>query len=272
MKNLLYLLGCVMLILIGCGKGQRASIFGTVDFYWDWYNPDSLVKYGSIIVYKYDGFKIVPVITINERTLPVEYGYFTLTEFRYDGEITWINIGDECRFKVNYDEGKGEAFDTMPGNFKITSPDSTYVLHKGNNLNINWSSASSADWYWVDLMISYVFIDTAGYYNDFSLPIDTMVDGTSLTISADRIFPGCVDTILSGYGSVFLEAVNGPKLEPGARGNIKGDAVGFFWCSFEARSVNFGIEQLATRPKEDRQTEIRKKHREVMREFALGNE
>ncbi len=272
MKKFFCLVGCVMLIVIGCGKGERASIIGSVYFHWDWYNPDSLVKSGSISGYKYDGFKIIPVMTINEDTLPLDYVYFSPTEFGYEGEITWINIGDECRFKVNYDEGKGEATGTMPGNFKITSPDTTYVLHKGSKLNINWSSAKSADWYWVNIEISYSYIDTAGDYEYFDLYVDTVVDGTSLTISANRIFPGDVDTVLWGYGDVLAEAVNGPKLEPGAKGNIKGDAVGFFWCVFDARSVYFGIEQFATRPKKDRSAEIRKKHYEAMREFALRNQ
>uniref|UniRef100_A0A7V3VU57 Lipoprotein n=1 Tax=candidate division WOR-3 bacterium TaxID=2052148 RepID=A0A7V3VU57_UNCW3 len=272
MKKLSYVLALVVLLFIGCGGGERASIMGHVSFYWDYYNPDSLVKSAYLDGYKYNGFKIIPVVTLNGDTLPIDVFQYTPTEFLYDGKITNIDNGDECKFFVDYGEGKGEATDTMPGTFRITSPDTTYVLHKGNNLSISWSSATGVDWYWVDVRIDYLYRDTSGSWEDFELNLDTIIEGTSLTLNASRIFPGYVDTIISGDGEINVEAVNGPMVKPGEKGNIKGDAVGFFWCSYETKEVWFGIEQIAARPEKDLSAEIRRKHLELMRKLALENE
>ncbi len=268
MKKLLCVVGCVMLLIIGCGKGERASIMSHIWFYWE--TPDSLVKYAVVEGYKYNGFKILPVAAINGDTLfPMDYD-FGATDFYYMTYVNWINYGDECKFTIDYDEGKGEAKDTMPGSFRIISPDTTYVLHKGSSLNITWSSSNGANWYWLDVYMHIYYEDTSGYWDDYYVELDTIVDGTSFTMSASRIFPGYVDSVRYGYGGVYVEAVNGPKPEPGSKSNIEGDAVGFFWCSNEA-IVEFGIENLLTIPRENRQTEIRKRHHEVLRRFALEN-
>ncbi|MEO0137381.1 MAG: hypothetical protein ABIL86_07605 [candidate division WOR-3 bacterium] len=270
MKKLLCVVGGVILLVIGCGKGERASIMSHIAFYWD--APDSFVKTAEVEGYKYNGFKIIPVTTINEDTLyPKNYG-FDPTYFYYEAYVNWIDEGEECKFKIDYDEGKGEATGTMPGEFRITSPDTTYVLHKGSALNITWNSSNGANWYWLDVYLDYYYVDTSGSWDSYYFELDTIVDGTSLTISASRIFPGYVDSVSWGYGEVFVEAINGPKPEPGAKSNIKGDAVGFFWCVYDAKLIRFGIGNLVAMPRANRQTEIRKRHYEVLREFALENE
>lgn len=270
MKKYIALLGCLVFFLIDCGDEKRASISAVVMSYWDWSNPDSLIKEGSITGYKYNGFKIIPVVVINNDTLLVNY--LTTTEFSYEGEVAGINMGDECKLEVDYGEGKGEATDTMPGDFRITNPKSTFVLHKGDDLSIDWISAPGASWYWLNVDLQYSFIDKNGNYDTFELDFDTIMDEKSLVINASRIFPSSVDTVLSGHGTVSVEAACGPKLEPGAKGNIKGDAVGFFWCEFYAKPVSFGIEHLAQRPVKDPQVMLRNRHLTIMRKFALENE
>lgn len=275
MRKILCVIAGVVFLFIGCPKGQRASIMGLVSIYYDWYT-DSLKKEGDIEGHKYNGFNIIPIITINKDTLPMidkDSLLMSPTEFGYEGAIPWINSGDECKFKVDYGEGKGEATGTIPGEFQITSPDTAYVLHKGNDLNITWSSATGADWYWLTLNISYSYTDTAGYSQLFLFYLDTIIEGTSYTVKAGTIFPGDVDTVQYGLISyIYVEGNSGPKMEPGAKGNIKGDAVGFFWCRYGPEGVYFGVGQLASRPKDNRQAEIRKKHLEAMREFASENE
>ncbi|MCX7994775.1 MAG: hypothetical protein N3A65_03240 [candidate division WOR-3 bacterium] len=260
----------MVLFVIGCSKGERASIMSQIWFYWE--TPDSLVKITHLEGYKYNGFKMMPLATINGDTLfPHDY-YLGATDFYYRAYIDWIDNGDECKFKIDYEEGKGEATDTMPGRFNITAPDTTFILRKGNSLNITWGSASDADWYWLEIYLSYYYIDTSGYYEDFDFYLDTIVDGALLTLSAIRIFPGHVDSVLYGYGDVYVEAVSGSKLEPGSKGNIKGNAVGFFWCVYDTKPTWFGIENLTAINRANRQSEIRKKHQEILREFALENE
>jgi len=269
MKKLLCVVAGLMLLFIGCGGGERASIIAGIFAFWD---NDTLKKEADIEGYKYNGFKIVPLITVNGDTVPIEFFDYSPTDFFYHGPINWVNLGDECKFEVDYDEGEGKATDSLPREFSITSPDTSYILHKGNSLNITWGSASGADWYWLDVFIDYSYMDTAGNYEYFYFYLDTIMDGTSYTLNASRIFPGDVDTVLWGDGNISVEGVSGPKILPGAEGNIKGDAVGFFWCSYEAKPVDIDIEQFAGKPEKDHQAEVRKMHREAMRKFALENE
>ncbi|MEO0205085.1 MAG: hypothetical protein ABIL22_00210, partial [candidate division WOR-3 bacterium] len=192
--------------------------------------------------------------------------------FGFADEVTNLDDGDECKLKVDYDEGKAEATDTVPGEFVITEPDSSAILHKGNSLDIEWESSDAAQWYRLYVDIEYDYLDSNSYWQDFYYELDTIIEGTSHTISASTLFPSDVDTILSGNGEVYVTAVNGPKPEQGEEGNIKGDAVGFFWCSYSAKPIYFGVEQLAQRPKKERSAEIRKRHLEELREFATENE
>ncbi len=270
-KLLLCVLGCALLLYIGCGKGQRASIIGSVYFSWNYYY-DSLTKECYIEGYKYNGFNAIPLITINTDTLPLDYSAFSPTGFEYEGSITNLDDGDECKLKVDYGEGKGEATDTVPGEFKITKPDTNTVLHKGNSLLIEWESSKGAQWYWLTAYISYDYLDNNGNWEEFEYELDTMIEGTSYTISASTLFPSDVDSVLWGDGIVHVEAVNGPKSEPGVKGNIKGNAVGFFWCAYAPKFVWFSVEQLAQRPKEDYGAQIRKRHLEALKEFAAANE
>ncbi len=268
MKKLLLFVPMILFI-IGCGSGngEQASLMGLVSAYYSY--VDTLVKEGYVQGY---GFKSIPLVTINNDTLPVDVSFGNPPSFYYHGPITDLNLGSECNLKVDYDEGKSEATNTLPGNFSITSPDESFVLHKGNDLNIAWVSSSGADWYMSDVWVDYDYIDTAGNYKWFSFDLDTIVHGTSYTVSANRLFPADVDIIYYGYGSVDVEAVSGPKIEPGTEGNIEGDAVGFFWCTFKPEYVYFGVGELAAKPKEDHQSEIRKKHLETMRKFAEENQ
>jgi len=267
MKKLLLFVPMILFV-IGCGgdKGEQVSLMGSVDAYYSY--DDTLVTEGYVQGY---GFKIIPLVTINNDTLPVDAYLGNPPSFYYHGPITDLNLGSECNLNVDYDEGKGEATNTLPGNFSITSPDTSFVLHKGHDLNITWSSSSGADWYWLDVDIWYEYIDTAGYYKWFYFYLDTIVDGTSYTVSANSLFPADVDSIQYGDGDVDVAAISGPKIESGTEGNIQGDAIGFFWCIFEAKDIYFGVEDLAAKPKEDRQSEIRKKHLETMRKFAEEN-
>jgi len=260
----------IVLFIIGCGGGERASIVGSVGCHW---YADSLVKSGYIEGYKYNGFKIIPLITINKDTLPIEFFDIGPTEFYYSGHITGINHGDQYELKVDYGDGKGEVTDTLPGEFSIISPDTSFVLHKGNDLNITWGSSKGADWYWLDLEIDYDYKDTAGNWHSFYFYLDTIIDGTSYTVSKTELFPADVDSIYWSDGNVYVRAYSGPKMEPGVESNIKGNAVGFFWGYYNAKSVDFDIEELAAnKPEEDRQAEINKRHLEAMRKFADENQ
>jgi hypothetical protein len=252
---------------VGCKvSNKRASILSLINAYH--YYSDSLIVTGYVQGYKYDGFKMIPLAFLNNDTLPMEDFEMGNTEFNYSVPKTLINLGSNYKLKVDYGEGTGEATDTMPGEFTITSPNVSYVLHKGNDLNITWGQSTGAQWYWLHIDL-YYYYHSFGY---FEFELDTIIKGTSYSLSAGRIFPVNVDSISSGYGSVDIEAYSGPEQIPGSKGNFKGDAVGFFWCSYEASEVGFDIEQYSAIPKVGHQAEIRKNHQAVLRKFALENQ
>jgi hypothetical protein len=267
MRNGLVIFSLLVLCFAGCKvSNKRASILSLINAYH--YYSDSLIVEGYVQGYKYDGFKMIPLAFLNNDTLPMENFELANTDFHYSVPRVLINFGSNYKLKVDYGEGTGEATDTMPGEFAITSPNVSYVLHKGNDLNITWGQSTGAQWYWLHIDL-YYYYHSFGYF-DFEL--DTIIKGTSYSLSAGRIFPVNVDSISSGYGSVDIEAYFGPEQKPGSKGNLKGDAVGFFWCSYEASEVGFEIEQYSDIPKVNHQPEIRKRHQEVLRKFALENQ
>lgn len=267
MKNALVVFSLLVLCFAGCKvSNKRASLFSIISA--DRYYSDSLNAEGTVEGYKYDGFKMIPVALLNDDTLPMENLQLTITDFSYSVPRKLINLGNQYKLKVDYGEGTGNAADTMPGEFSITSPNLSFVLHKGNDLNVTWGQSTGANWYWLHISLYYYY----GSWGSFDFELDTIIKGTSFALSASRIFPPYVDSIDYGYGSVNIEAYSGPELKPGRKGNFKGDAVGFFWCTYETMSIGFDIEEVVSKPEASPQPEIREKHREALRKFALENQ
>jgi len=259
-----FALTLLAILFISCGGGQRASVNVALSNYTD-----------SCFVgaegYKYDGFSVIPVVTVNNDTLDIGSYYYGPAYFEYYDEIPAIAQGSEVKVIIDYAEGKGEATDSMPGSFQITSPTSSFILHQGSDLNIEWDAAAGADQYWMTLNLSYDYIDNSGYYDYFYYELDTITEGTSITIPAATIFPSYVDTVYYGYGDVYVEATSGPKMEPGAKGNFKGDAVGFLWCSAVGPEVGFGVEQIIQQTHSLDIKKIVKRHQEILLKFAEEN-
>jgi hypothetical protein len=267
MKKLV-LCASIILFLIGCGGGQRASIEAIIDAYrvGSDYRKDI-----SVQIYKYNGFKEIPIVVVNGESLWVD-NYPSASIFLLQDSVPWVGLNSEVKIKVDYAEGTGEATDTLPEHFDIMSPTSGFILHKGNNLNTSWETANGAAWYWLHVDVDYTYIDFNQNFRDFEFDLDTIIHETSFNIEAARLFPSDVDTILMGSGWIDVEAVSGPEMTTGNEGNVKGSAVGFFWCNYWASGVSFGVEQLAGIPNEDHQAEIRRMHREKMLEFASEHE
>ncbi len=272
MKKLLCLAAGIALVFVACGGGERASIMATVWVYEA--GPDTLVKDFGIDMYKYNGFNDIPLITLNDDTVyiaPDEYNAGP-TYFQYDGETPWLNAGSVCQLKADYGEGSGEAKDTIPGEFQISSPDPGYILTQGSSLSTTWGSSNGAQWYWLTVDISYDYLDQSGYQHQFDLELDTIIDGISLTLPAARLFPSDVDTILYGGGGyVDIESYSGPKIAAGEEGNITGSAVGFFWGVYAPDAVYFGVEAQTNAPHADHRQEIMEKHLQVLKDYAAEN-
>ncbi|HEX7321185.1 MAG TPA: hypothetical protein VF399_12625 [bacterium] len=271
MKKLLCLATGIALVFVSCGGGERASILAYIQVYEA--GTDTIVKDFGIDMYKYNGFKEIPLVTLNDDTvhIPLDMYYVGVTSFDYNGEAPWLSTGAECRFKADYGEGSGEAKDTIPAEFQISSPDPGYILTQGSNLSIAWGSSNGAQWYWLYVDISYYYMDNSGGFDDFDLELDTIIEGTSFTLPASRLFPSDVDTVLYGSGYVDIEAYSGPKIVAGEEGNIKGSAVGFFWGIYAPDAVGFGIEAPANAPPDDQRQETFQKHLKVLSDYAAEN-
>jgi hypothetical protein len=271
MKKLLCLATGITLVFVACGGGQRASIMATVWVYEA--GPDTIVKNFGINMYKYNGFNDIPLVTLNDDTVyiaPDEYSAGP-TSFQYNGEAPWLNPGSVCQLKADYGEGSGEAKDTLPAVFRITSPDGNYTLTQGSNLPIAWGSSNGAQWYWLYVDVAYLYRDQTGGSHDFELELDTIIHGSTFTLPSTRLFPSDVDTIIYGNGYVDIESYSGPEIVAGEEGNIGGSAVGFFWGVYAPDPVYFGVALAGNAVRTDRREENFKKHLRFLSDYAAEN-
>ncbi len=188
--------------------------------------PDRTVEYvRDVQVIDVHGFRAVPVVMLNADTLRA-YSYRP-TEFRYgDGNPVAL----EQRYDLAVEHFWGRAFSrvAMPGNFTVQKPANRFVLNQDSALEIVWSRATAAQWYWVELYVDYDYYDSTGNWDDFSLVFDTLVYTNRLVLSPQRLFPAFVGEVIEGDGSVVVWAGSGPAVEPGDMGNVRGAGYGFF--------------------------------------------
>lgn len=160
------------------------------------------------------------------------------------GELDFYNYsfpifaGDSAKLVVTYrkpdgDSGTAQANIRLPGQFEITSHDTSSVdaIPVGASLSVTWSPSNGADAYSVYFHFDYYYEDTIGSsLKYFHFDCDTLLTDTSITFAPSVLFPnsGEIDTILSGYGQFSVSAIEGPWQE-GADGNVLGDGRGFFY-------------------------------------------
>jgi hypothetical protein len=184
------------------------------------------------------GLRMVPEVMLNGR--PLEIYYYGTTTFRY-GDEYYNPVGQ--RYELNVRHYWGEAFSrvVLPGDFRITGPPPRFILHRESTLVASWRPSFAAQWYWVGLYCGYDFYDTLGEWDDYEFYLDTLVFDTVLSVSPARIFPGSVDSLNEGDGSVMVWAGNGPAIEPGDMGNVRGAGFGFFHAINEPREAYFYV-------------------------------
>ena len=129
----------------------------------------------------------------------------------------------EYDLEIESNLGNASAICSMPGPFKIPEPDSLWII-PAQDCRIRWEKAANAQWYqvdiaWFDTIYPYQNNgDTTLYFNDTSL----------ITIKGNNI---------SFYGTmiVLVTAGNGARLLPGDKGNIEGDANGYWVARSKTR-------------------------------------
>jgi hypothetical protein len=75
--------------------------------------------------------------------------------------------------------------------------------------------------------VNYDYYDTLGVWDNREFRLDTLMHDTWIIVPPERIFPSFVGQVIEGDGSVTIWSGNGPPVEPGDFGNVRGTAVGF---------------------------------------------
>jgi hypothetical protein len=197
-------------------------------------------------VFDYDGLRMVPIVRLNGR--PVEVYSYSATTYQY-GDAYEIPVYERYELEVLHYWGSGFCHLVMPGDFHVTAPPDTYILKKESTLVSAWRAAKGAQWYWVSIYADYDFTDTTGSWDSYTFTLDTLVHDTSIAVAPDRVFPPFVGELLEGDALVTIWGGNGPAVEPGDLGNIRGSAAGFVNAINEPREKYFyvGAPPLARR-------------------------
>ena len=178
----------------------------------------------NIEVFDYDGLRMVPTVLLNdERIQPLSYSPIS---YEY-GDTSVIAANQKYEMEVRHYWGTGFCHLVMPGDFALIVPSDTHILAQGASLASVWRASRGAQWYWLSVYINYDYYDTLGSWDNLEFRLDTLVHDTSLVVPAERVFPTFVRQVLEGDASVTVWSGDGPPVEPGDFGNVRGTAVGF---------------------------------------------
>ena len=178
-----------------------------------------------------EGTELLPVVTINNDTLE-------LSSCNPEGEYIWESYfrGDvstapnnEYELIVSHAGGEATAAITLPGDFELTSIQENDTLNQNEDLIINWSSSEGVEKYNLSVRLYYYYGDTADpTYSSFRLDTILSKMTTGLTLEKEKFFSPEIDSILEGYGYIYLNAENGPQIGTSSEGNISGEGIGYF--------------------------------------------
>ena len=111
-----------------------------------------------------------------------------------------------------------------------------------SSFTVGWTVADYADYYRIFFELRYSYLDTHWNHINIISMKETTVDSNYITISMSELFPANLDSIIVSGGDLNVYAINGPKMEPGSEGNVKGDGYGFFLCETYGGELTFKIE------------------------------
>lgn len=249
-KVILFCFSCFVIINItGCeGPAGPAgpvaqpdySIFGQASF-----TSDTLPTYTYVVI---SNISSIPTVKLNQDLL-------TFSNFGYQGAAYWDTLrtiaeGDEVQLTVSGNQGIASAEVRIPQKFTIQSPnpDSLFILLPHSNFTVSWTASNFTDYYdtYFQLYYSYVPIGGGGS-KYFEFYVDTILSTTSMTIPAARLFPTDFDSLTSGYsyGRFEIAAINGPRPEIGAQGNVTGDGIGFFFGKSYGGEIDIRVQNSA---------------------------
>jgi len=189
-------------------------------------------------VFDFDGLRMVPAVTLNDTQ--VEAMSYSPTTYEY-GDSNVIATNHKYEFEVEHFWGTGFCHLVMPGDFALTVPDDTHTLAQGAPLASAWQASPGAQWYWLSVYVNYDYYDTLGAWDNLEFRLDTLMHDTWIIVPPERIFPPFVSQVIEGDGSVTIWSGDGPPVEPGDLGNVRGTAVGFVNAINEPPSKYFAV-------------------------------
>jgi hypothetical protein len=200
------------------------------------------VQYGGtsydrwVEVFDYDGIPQIPIVRLNDRQLdlvswnPIHAMYEQTDAFKTDTPYA---------LEVEHYWGKAHSRINMPADFRMTWPDTTYTYGRDSLLVARWQRSPGATWYWLNLYLSYDYLDTVGDYDYYEFDKDTVVYDTFCVYERNRFFPWYVRSIVEGEAEFVNWAMDGPQEAPGAVGNVEGSGYGYFMAANQPREAYF---------------------------------
>jgi hypothetical protein len=193
-------------------------------------------------VIDFDGLRMVPIVLLNDSH--VEPYNYSPTEYDY-GDTNVIPANQKYELEVRHYWGTGFCHLVMPGDFALTLPPrlplDTFVLGQGESLASAWSASRGAQWYWLSVYVNYDYYDTLGAWDNREFRLDTLMRDTWIVVPSVQMFPPSVSQVIEGDASVTIWSGNGPPVEPGDLGNVRGTAVGFVNAINEPPSKYFYV-------------------------------
>jgi len=156
-----------------------------------------------------------------------------------------VDFGDPVNLKVDYTKGVATASIWVPGDFGIISPDTSQIAYipVDSSFTVIRSTSNHCDFYLLHFSPYYWFYDTSGDYRYFDLYVGTAVTTTSITFPARRLFPTDLARVDKySHGHFVLSTRSGPRIEPGAAGNITGDGSGSFWITSYSPDLEVAVQ------------------------------
>ena len=221
-----------VLVLAGCHETpenrlhpsyREPNINGYV--YRLWFDDGSVESDKDFQVTDNQGLRMVPVVNLNGY--PVEVYSYGATSYLY-GDQNYVPPLVRCELGIHHYWGDAFAHATVPGDFRITGPGDQYIMGMESTLVITWRRAEAAQWYWMAFSASYDYLDSTGEWDSWDFRIDSLILDTFLVIPPERMFPGFVAQVTEGDAIADVWSGNGPSVEPGDNGNVRGAGYGFF--------------------------------------------
>ena len=221
--------------------------------------------YKEVYVYDINGFSMIPLVLINDTTIPITDFYY---HWYFYSEYKNFSKGQEYKLKVKHGLGEANGNVFVPADFQILEPEANFTLLQDSNLYCVWQKAANASWYFFSLDLYYSYTDTNGVTKSFSFSSDSAVYDTFLVYKRNALFPLDIRHIISGNGAINIRAMDGSTILPGARENISGEGRGFYNGANHSGERYFRIVVQGEKPlssaKESRERLIKKLHRKFL--------